>query len=653
MPILRTNNQTASVIGLLGSLVWAREGSAAKRAVRVSNLLATLLLVCVSVAANAEDGSGAAPSPQPAAETTPDSASGPASGSSGPVSVPAGRKADTIALIPIHRMIDAVVSKSVSRRIEWAEQAGVDAIVFSIDTPGGAGGAMLEISTAIKETPLTTIAWVNTDAYSAGALIALACDTMVVDDNAVLGDALPIFAGPFTGTQSAQQMLDNDPDLKTKLLQPVLSDLIDSARRNGYDEMLVQGMVSRGVELWLIKSTKDPSLRFFVTRAEYKAIFDEDPPPGLTPYLASLSSEEAPPTAPSDTANETDAASRADGFAPATPNLAEPSLVEGINAAQEFQNQRDPLFDPRYSGTWELVSYISDGTGVVVIKGEDLVDFGLAEDVISSQQELTNYVAASNVITLEETWSEQMTRFLTQWWVRGLLVMVFLIGLFVEMISPGMAFPGGAALIALALLALPAISMDLYAWWGVAAIVIGIGLMLVEVFVTPGFGIFGITGLLALFAGLVGSLTVSTTGALPGVESSSAGVTQALLTVLLSTFTAGVVVVFFAKRLGELPVVSRLMLKGSAGQPDESSTTGTLVEMLGDETGPVQVGAVGVAFTALRPAGKVRIDDRIVDAMTRGDYLEADTPIIVTSTADIEIIVEPAPDAGDHGGTQA
>ncbi len=163
--------------------------------------------------------------------------------------VPASRKAKDIAVITIREEITSVTADSVRRRITLAEKAGADAIVFDIDTPGGDLYAALAICKLIKNCPIkNTVAWINTRAYSAGAIIALACKEIVNTSSSDFGDALPIAVDPLG------QLKTLGKAERQKITAPMIAEVVDSARRNGYDEYLVQGLVSLGVELWLVEN---------------------------------------------------------------------------------------------------------------------------------------------------------------------------------------------------------------------------------------------------------------------------------------------------------------------------------------------------------------------------------------------------------------
>ena len=186
--------------------------------------------------------------------------------------VPASRQADRLAIIDIRTPIDALTAKSVARRMEEARADGADAIIIELDTPGGELDAMLEICRLIKyENTTPTTAWINPEAYSAGAIIALACDDILMAPGGRMGDAAPIAAMPLAG------LIELPPAERAKLEAPLLTEVVDSARRNGYDEKLTQSFVGVRFSLWEIRNRSDDR-RLFIDANEYLTIFGTPPP---------------------------------------------------------------------------------------------------------------------------------------------------------------------------------------------------------------------------------------------------------------------------------------------------------------------------------------------------------------------------------------
>src|SRR5690606_15667467 len=135
--------------------------------------------------------------------------------------------------------------------------------------------------------------------------------------------------------------------------------------------------------------------------------------------------------------------------------------------------------------------------------------YRLAAEEINTDEELATFFGAQNLARLNETWSERMVVFLTSTPVRGVLIVVFLIALFIEMTHPGLILPGTIAALALVVLIAPPFLNNMASWWEIAAILAGIACIAAEIFILPGFGVFGVLGIVLLFGGLLGTFTGS------------------------------------------------------------------------------------------------------------------------------------------------
>lgn len=567
-----------------------------------------------------------------------------------PAAIPAARQAKNVAIITIRGEIDAVTEKSVKRRIKLAETEGADAIVIELDTPGGEVGAVLEICNAIKRSSITnTVAWVNPNAYSGGAIVALACREIVASDNATLGDALPISVGLFG-------MINDLPDAeRQKFLIPLLVEVVDSARRNGYDEKLVQGIVSRGVELWLVENAQTGE-RLFVGRDEYKLLFGQDPPPGETPAIPSAAggaSATQPP--PGLLARPTDESGDAAGggapprdglFAqsaadpdkqirPATPAIT-PEMASQISENLDRSSTR-PRLTAKDRGQWRMIQYVSDGQGLIVVRTADMKRFGLAVKTINTDQELKDFFGATNMQRLNRSWSEVLVVAMTNIVVRAVLIVIFLLGLFIEMTHPGLMLPGAVAMLALVLLIVPPFLNDMAAWWEILAIAAGLLLVAAEVFLIPGTGLAGILGMILLFAGLVGTFVGGGSGLFPDSPERQSDLLWGAVTVLLSLAVSGVLMYFFARHFGSMPLVGRLVLQDT---DPEAGGGGLLAAMASPILGPVAPGEEGVAITPLRPSGRVQFEQDVLDASADFDYVDAGSRVRVVRVEGLRIVVE-------------
>lgn len=616
---------------------WARRSAAILSLV----LLAMSMVQSVVVAQTGRDSTS--PSAQPSL----------------PQAIPATRQAKNIAIITIDRVIDATMERSVERRINEAAAGGADAIVFELDTPGGELGAVLHICEMIKNSPVTnTVAWVHTKAYSGGAIIALACREIITSEVTRFGDAAPIQIGRVAGQNQLMQL---NPTERQKLLAPLLTEMIDSARRRGYDEKLVQGFVMLGVELWLVQNSQTGQ-KLFIDRAEHELLFGEPPttePLSLAsgtiaskPTPDATSSGAGTPAAAPDPNAPAPSISPASPFAerpadqplsekdmrPASPEISE-ELLRRVSAEQDRSTNR-PILTAADKGRWVKLEKISDGTSIFTLTEGQLTRFGLAVQTVRNDAELKSFFGASNAVRLDESWSEHLVLMLSHWFVRGFLIVVFLVSLFIEMTHPGLVLPGAIAAIALITLIIPPFINNLATWWEIAAIFLGIVLLALELFVLPGFGVAGISGLLLLLFGLVGIFVSGSATLFPGSPAQRGEMLSAVTTLLLSITTASVIIFFVARHLGSIPLLNRLVLHSDTSSGSDGDGLLAAMDPAGDF--PVQAGDEGTAITPLRPAGRVQVGDRIVDVVSELGFVDSGAKVRITSVDEFRITVERA-----------
>jgi len=554
----------------------------------------------------------------------------------GSASVPASRHADNVAIITIEGPIDRYTALSVRRRIAQAEQAGADAVVIELDTPGGEVPAVLEICNDIKGSSIAnTVAWIHPDAYSGGAIIALACAEIVVSDPSSFGDALPIQANPLTGVMSLPEAE------RQKFMSPLIAEVTNSARKHGYDEYLVQAIISRHIELWLVRDTAT-GRTMSIDESEYRALFDGEPVRSspILPSAAVKPDNETTEPSPMASAPEPQALDPVvqdeDLFKPAGGTL---SPIQAQVDQELTERTRRPTITSADRGEYELLGYVNDGAGPIVVTHDEMFTFGFASATINTDDELKDFFGAKSLLRFDQTWSERLVRFMTLLPVRGLLVVVFLLAVFVEMMSPGVAISGAVALVALVALLAPPYMIGMASWWEIMAILVGIALIFAEIFVLPGFGIFGVLGMVALLGGLIGTFVPDQQGKLfPDSAGAQSDLLYGVATLLMALVTTGIGMFLISKHFGSLPLLSRLVLSDN---PDEEGRDDLFAAMERDEP-EIEPGAIGTALTPLRPSGRVELDGRIIDVVAEVGYISEGTLVVVTSATGFRIVVESA-----------
>lgn len=179
---------------------------------------------------------------------------------------PAAKQPDTLTghqqgrrsyIVTIHRMIDGGLSSSIKRRVPIALENNAEMIIFDIDTFGGRLDAAIEISEYISSVDdVTTVAFISHKAISAGALIAIACDNIIMAPEAEFGDCEPILPSSEGGYKTAGEKIQTV--LRTKFRK--------FAEKNGYPVILAEAMVTSEIEVYKIETEDSPEPIYVSTR---------------------------------------------------------------------------------------------------------------------------------------------------------------------------------------------------------------------------------------------------------------------------------------------------------------------------------------------------------------------------------------------------
>src|SRR5690606_32403982 len=150
-------------------------------------------------------------------------------------------------------------------------------------------------------------------------------------------------------------------------------------------------------------------------------------------------------------------------------------------------------------------------------------------------------------------------------------------------------------------------------WWGILLVAVGLLLLVVELFVTPGMGIAGVLGLLSLLVGIVGTFVTGDIGTSEGQYQLWAGIA----TIITSAFGAAVSMWLLSRQFNSFHVIDRIILKSQLRHHQATPAGQAVLEPAGTDVA-LQPGEIGVASTSLRPAGRAAFGSRVVDVQSLG-----------------------------------
>jgi membrane-bound serine protease (ClpP class) len=270
-----------------------------------------------------------------------------------------------------------------------------------------------------------------------------------------------------------------------------------------------------------------------------------------------------------------------------------------------------------------VVPGLSDAESVITFSVSEAIKNGYCEGEYASQKAIleAQNLQSAQVIAYEEKTVDSIISFFLNPAVSGLLILLIIGGIYFELQTPGVGFPLALAISAALLYFIPYYLNGLAENWEILAFVIGIILLVVEFFVIPGFGVFGVAGIVLTLGGLVLGMLPNEALDFEWVPSSQ--LFSALLTVILAALAAVGLVFWLTPKVNEWGAFKHLTLATTQDRSQGYSAS-VYSESL--------IGKIGTVHSRLRPSGKVELDGEIFDAYSRGDFLEKGQAIEVIST---------------------
>lgn len=432
-------------------------------------------------------------------------------------------------VIPVHGMIEPALLYVMRRGVDEAIRKDADAIILSMNTPGGTLDAASEILALIQSSPIPVITFVEKDAYSAGAIIALGTKEIYMAPGSVIGDAMPIMMGPMGGVQAMPE------DIQEKMVSGVAAKIRAAAEQGGHDKELAEAMVRREIEYTIGDEVICPEGE-----------------------LLTLTNIEAD-------------APRADN-------------------------------------------------------GKPLLSAGTRQDIDAILQ--SKGWGNDKVVVMEVTSAERIARLIAKF--SPFLLMGGLLGIYLEIKTPGFGLPG----------LLGGLCIILFFWGhhiaglsGMEDLLIfmaGITLLIIEIFVTPGFGFIGAGGIVLVGWAVINAMIIN----IPGAPWYSMDLSELPSAIVRFSLTL-IVCIFSGWMIGRHLVHSRSLnnLALAAVMPSSQGYTAHADNL-------DLLNARGVTLTALRPSGKAMINNRRVDVIAPGDYIAENKTVQVIEVQNKQCIVE-------------
>jgi membrane-bound serine protease (ClpP class) len=253
---------------------------------------------------------------------------------------------------------------------------------------------------------------------------------------------------------------------------------------------------------------------------------------------------------------------------------------------------------------------------LLTLTADQALEVGYAEGIVKNQDELLKSLNLEDaqLIKVDESFAEKLARFITNPIVIPILLSIGSLGLVLELYSPGFGVPGFMGLSALLLFFYGHMVAGLAGYETIILFVIGLLLLVAELFL-PG-GLIGILG----FAVIIGSFFLA-----------SENVIHMGISILIAIIISIVASIFMIKVLGrKMSIFKKIILNDSTNTEQGYVSNVNRVDLLDKQ---------GVTLTQLRPAGKIKIEDEIIDAVSEGAFIQKDQEVKVIKVEGSRIVV--------------
>ena len=259
---------------------------------------------------------------------------------------------------------------------------------------------------------------------------------------------------------------------------------------------------------------------------------------------------------------------------------------------------------------------------------------GLSEGTRENLTDLIDAIGLEDAprFTIKITPSEKLARLITGSTVTVLLLLGGLAGIYFEIKTPGFGFPGIMGITLLALFFFGHYIAGLAGYEELALFIIGVTLLIIELFVTPGFGLMGIAGIFLIVISFITAMgrgpffspeTILNPNYFRGLT--NFGIALLGLLALISLTYKFV----FVK---SSPLYGKFVLTREEKRREGYDSSESNIDRL--------KGFKGTAVTKLRPAGKARIDGRLVDVVSRGEFIDPGDEIEVIQVKGNRVVVK-------------
>lgn len=434
-----------------------------------------------------------------------------------------------VVVVPLNGEISKSLLMFVRRAVKSGESDGAAAFIFEMDTYGGRLDSAADIVKTLNQTTIPTYTFINTNAGSAGAIIALGTQHIFMAPVSAIGAAAPVLS---TGEDLPATLRDKTVSYWSAMIR-------GAATKNGHNPDVAVAFMDKDKEVKIGDRVIHPKGTLLTLNA--------------------------------------------------------PEATEKIN-------------------------------------GKPVLADGVAESIADLVKKAN---LKGSVTSVHPTGFEQLA-----FWITALAPLLLLGGIvcaWLEFKMPGASLPGIISAVCFALFFLGHYLAGLAGWEVVALFVLGVILVIIEIlFFAHSTIVFGVVGVFLMMASLFWAMV----DRYPGETSFPSGrvLVIPLLNLFLALIGAVVVIAILARYLPKTSIYRRFALM--TANPSGPSLGGTPREFA--TALQLSPGAEGTSLSILRPSGKARFLDQIIDVVTQGEFIPPNTAIIVVRKDGMRVVVRAA-----------
>lgn len=466
-----------------------------------------------------------------------------------------------------------------------AEKQNVKAIICELDTPGGRVDVALRYLSLFAKSNIPIIVYLNPQGISAGMIIALGADKIAINPMGVIGDAMPLEmtvdgARPIVTPKEEQKTTEKPAEVTPKQEEtPTLTpEVAEKSTPTKNEEKIKEETTPPNLEKMLEELFKKKQEG---QNAENKRLADQKFLTVFFKILQVLAEKNDRP-------------------------------VEVIRATS----------DPYVVLTKEKHGIDHSNNSPLTLSAKEAKELKVVDFIARNQEELLEQLNLQNatVKIIKPSPIEQVIGFLSHGAISGILIALGLLGLFIEVKTPGFGVAGTLGILFLVLFFFGHIYSGASEWGPMVIFFVGLVLLLLEVFVIPGFGLVGILGIICMVVSFVGAF---------GWENINSAI-QTVALALLGSVVAMIVLALYV--LPKTSLFKHLSLSAVSGKVYQENQKINLAE-------DALIQQIGIAITPLKPNGKVIINGQIYEAISVMNFIEKDAKICVVGRNSFELKV--------------